>query len=459
VRARHVQHRDRYLASPVLRPMGAGLELYGVRKDGSQFPVEIALSPLETEEGLLVSSAIRDIAERKKAEEKFRGLLESAPDAMVIVNTQGNIVLVNSQTEKLFGYRREELIGQPVELLVPDQVRARHVQHRDRYLASPVLRPMGAGLELYGVRKDGSQFPVEISLSPLQTEEGLLVSSAIRDIAERKKAEDQARQLAHEQLVRARAEAAVEARDRFLSIASHELRTPLNPLQLHVQMLLRFAREGSLAGQPSDRVIGMLEGCERQVKQVTQLVNTLLDISRIAASRLDLRLEDVDLAAVVDDVVGRAAPEVAQAGCAVSVRADGPVVGRWDRLRLDQITTNLLSNALKYGRGKPVEVAVETNATTARLTVRDEGIGIAPADQVRIFERFERAAPGYEYRGLGMGLYIVRQLTEALDGRVHVASDLGQGATFTVELPRAGPGDEKDRGARQSHTPAPPPRS
>jgi len=224
---------------------------------------------------------------------------------------------------------------------------------------------------------------------------------------------------------------AVRLRDDFLGIAGHELRTPLTALQLSLQGLARQAAHGDEAGTSVRR----LGACLRQVDRLGKLINELLDVSRITTGRLALQPEEVDLSALVHEVVGRMSDELARARCPVSLHVDEAVVGRWDRARLDQVVTNLLTNAAKYGKGKPIEVSLARAGQAARLTLRDHGIGIAPADQGRIFDRFERAVSERNYGGLGLGLWMVRQIVEAHGGRARVESAVGEGATFVVDLP------------------------
>jgi signal transduction histidine kinase len=221
---------------------------------------------------------------------------------------------------------------------------------------------------------------------------------------------------------------AIEARDEFLAIASHELKTPLTSLQLHVESLLR-ARPGAPIRPEKAQAI------QRQVVRITSLVNALLDVSRIQESRLRLRLEPVDLAALAADVAARFAAEAELAGSPIEVEARAPVEGQWDRLRVEQIVTNLISNAVKYGARNPVSVRVSGEGAWARLVVADRGIGIAPEEQQRIFERFERGGASHGYGGLGLGLWIARELARAHGGRISVESTSGEGAAFTVELP------------------------
>jgi signal transduction histidine kinase len=238
---------------------------------------------------------------------------------------------------------------------------------------------------------------------------------------------------------------AIEARDEFLSVASHELKTPLTALQLMVEGLLRSGARGALELSPA---LGeKLVAIGRQGRRLSLLVNDLLDVSRIRAGRLDLRLEPVDLAQVARETAERFGPEAAQAGCELRVSGDGPVVGPWDRLRLEQVAGNLLSNAIKYGTGKPVEIGVRRDGPWGLLSVADRGIGVAPEEQQRIFDRFERAVPARHFGGLGLGLWIAREIVTRLGGTVWVESRPGQGATFTVRLPLEDEGGDVEPGA------------
>jgi signal transduction histidine kinase len=240
--------------------------------------------------------------------------------------------------------------------------------------------------------------------------------------------------LAREHAARIEAEQAVRARNVFLSVASHELRTPLSALRLGVESVARASEhlDGDALRESMVTRSAMLR---RQVDQLEALVGELLDVSRIATGQLALRIEPVDLVEVIREVVARLAESASGAGCTVTVVCPDAVVGQWDRTRLDQVITNLLSNALKYGAGKPVELRLECAAGRVRLSVRDHGIGIASDKQGRLFQQFERLAPELHHGGLGLGLWIVRQITERLDGSVSADSRLGEGATFTVELP------------------------
>jgi len=236
----------------------------------------------------------------------------------------------------------------------------------------------------------------------------------------------------------ARREEAVRARDEFLSIASHELRTPVTSLQLATQGLLRLARSGSFEKAPLGFIGTSLETAVRQSTRMAQLIDRLLDVSRIQAGKMELQLEEVDLAVVAREIVEHLREDLHNAGCALVLSLE-PVRGRWDRSRLEQVVANLLSNAIKYGAGKPIELRVEADGAIARLVVADQGIGIPVERQHRIFERFERGVSSLHYSGLGLGLYIVRRVLLALDGTIKVHSQLGSGTTFTVELPVAGP--------------------
>lgn len=241
-----------------------------------------------------------------------------------------------------------------------------------------------------------------------------------------------------EQLVAHQTEAlsaALRAREEFLAVASHELKTPLTALRLQIQCMLRAAPRAPQATPDDARTLEALRSVNRQMARLSKLVDTLLDATQSLQGRLRLNPEPVDLTSLVQDVVARLEDCLASARCTVALAAPGPVLGYWDPLRLDQVVTNLLSNAMKYGQHRSIVVRVEQDAARVRLAVRDHGIGIRGEDHARIFECFERAAPLNGYSGLGLGLYVVRQIVHAHGGTVRVDSTPGAGATFTVELP------------------------
>jgi PAS domain S-box-containing protein len=410
---------------------GAELAVSARRSDGQEVPLSVRLASVDAPGGRLVVALLGDRRTRPLLEDLPRRLLDAAPDAMIVTGPDGRIVLANDAAERVFGHARAALLGMTVEDLMPARLRAMHARQRAGYTRAPHVRPLGApGLSLLGMRADGTEFPAEISLSALQTPQGVFTIAVIRDITERTKAEE-----ARERL--ARAEEALRLRDEFLTIASHELRTPLTALQLQIDHALRSVDRATAAMPVLQKVAAQLNAIRRSAARMNKLVDQLLDLSRIATGRLQLAREETDLVAVTRAVIAQFEEIAARYGCEARLFAAEPVRGSWDPMRVEQVITNLLFNAFKFGGGKPVEVTVSGDEHVARLAVRDHGAGIAPEHHARIFERFERvAAASADGGGFGLGLWIARQIVEAHEGTIRVASEPGAGATFTVELPR-----------------------
>jgi PAS domain S-box-containing protein len=424
-RGTHVGHRSAFSQQPRTRTMGRGLELFGRRRDGFEFPVEISLSPLATDEGMMVMSAVRDITDRKKAEQKFRGLLESAPDAMVIVGRDGRIGLVNSQLERLFGYPREELLGQSVDILVPPRYRGHHASHREGFFSQPRPRAMGAGLELHGQRRDGSEFPLEISLSPLETEEGLFVSAAIRDATERRRFEQSLQD-------------ASRLKSEFLANMSHELRTPLNGIIGFSEFLID-EKAGALNVQQKEFLTDVLASG----RHLLRLINDVLDLSKIEAGKMELAPESFNLGAAIEEVCAVVSPIAKAKAISLLRQVSGAVATvTLDRHRFMQILYNLLSNALKFtNTGGEVSVNLEREGAALRLQVRDTGIGIRAADLPKLFFEFQQldSGTGRRHDGTGLGLVLTKRLAELHGGSVRAESEVGKGSVFTVKLPLDAP--------------------
>jgi PAS domain S-box-containing protein len=362
-------------------------------------------------------------AEGDAATDLFRGLLESAPDAVVIVDDQGQIEIINRQTERLFGYTRDELVGRSVDVLLPEPLRQRHADERAGYTRDPHTRPMGAGLELFGRRRDGSEFPVEISLSPMRTNGRLLVVSIIRDISARKQAEEHLRGVAAD-LARSNAEL-----EQFAYVASHDLQEPLRMVASYTQLLAR--RYAGKLDEDADEFIGFaVDGAMR----MQELINDLLAYSR--AGTRPLQVVSVDTNRVVDQIITDLSLTIADKGAEVT-RDDLPVVNA-DPTQLRQLFQNLIANGLKFQRpGVAPRVHVSSRRESAGWVfgVGDNGIGIEPQYAERIFALFQRLHTRTEYPGTGIGLAICKRIVERHGGRIWFESETGQGTTFWFALP------------------------
>jgi len=368
--------------------------------------------------------------------ELVRSALDSAPDATVLVDSQGRIVFTNQQLLVLFGYTREEVRGQSVELLIPERFRAQHIGHRSGFAAETRTRPMGAGLELYARRKDGSEFPVEISLSPIQDAGATLVAAAIRDVTDRKRvqqeliaaraAAERARQVADQ--AREVADRANQAKSRFLATASHDLRQPLQSLSLLNGTLRRLVEhpdaQEALAQQ------------DKAIDAMSRLLNALLDISKLESGAIKPDRADFSLAGLFEELRQEFSAMALDKGLRLAISAPASSVHS-DRSLVGQILRNLLSNAVKYTRTGSVSLRSLPTTNGVRIEVIDTGIGI-PAHQLQFIydEFYQVGVPTNSSRdGYGLGLSIVQRLIALLELKLEVRSVVGAGSVFALELP------------------------
>src|SRR6476469_6000291 len=393
-RQQHAGHRNNYSREPHTRPMGEGRELWGRRRDGSEFTVEISLSPLTTETGTLVISIIRDTTARKKVGEKFRGFLEAAPDAIVVVNREGQIVILNTQAERLFKYAREDLLGMPVETLVPECFRGRHGDHRGGFFADPRVRPMGSGLELFGLRSDASEFPVEISLSPIDTEEGVLVSAAIRDISDRKRVETKLR-------------ASLQEKEVLLKEIHHRVK---NNLQI-VSSMLNLQMD-----QLSDaKAIGLFKESQNRVRSIALFHEKLYqsrDLGRVEIAEYLKALAHDSFATYgvnPDDIV-------------LAVHTKDIPLGVDAAISCGLIVNELVSNSLKHAfpgrRQGQVEVILRSDGSDVVLEVADNGVGIPASLDV--------------HGASTLGLTLVAIFTEQVGGAMDLTRE--EGTRFSLRF-------------------------
>lgn len=430
------------------------------RKDGSKFWASVVITKIAGPGGSLLgfSKVTRDLTHRKEieerlraSEERFRLLVRSVRDyAIFLLDTDGRVASWNEGAAKIKGYRAEEILGKHFSVFYPPEEAGKcEFELRE---AERVGRFEDEGWRL---RKDGSRLWANVVITAVRDDRGRLLGFAkvTRDLSERKRAEDRlqksysdlerrVRERTHElSLANIELEAreqelreAVRVRDEFLSIASHELKTPLTSLKMQLQMLLRKTQPERGLLPPPDRLAKGLDSSLRQVDRLNKLVEDLLDVARAQARKVSFRMEKIDLRGVIEEAVERLQPQIDAARSHVELDL-GPVMGEFDPFRLDQVLVNLITNALKYAAGTRINIQASAVGNMVTLIVRDEGKGI-PADSLeRLFERFERGSNAENVTGLGLGLFITRQIVEGHGGTIRVESEVGEGTSFIVRLP------------------------
>ncbi len=420
--SRHPNFRDNFFAMPSIRSMGSGRELFAVRKDATEFPIEIGLTPIVTVDGTMILASIIDISERKRAEERFRLVVESAPNAMILADSNGMMTLINKQVEYLFGYDRLELIGQKLEMLLPQRFVKDHPKHRAGYFDRPQTRAMGSGRELYGLHKNGAEIPVEIGLNPIETAEGTLVLASIIDITQRKLQEES-------QKKQVELEARNKELEQFAYVASHDLQEPLRTVSNYMSVF-----EEDYSSQLDDQAKKYIQSVNNATKRMSLIVKSLLDFSRLGRNSTRSR---VDCASLVQNVIDDLQRTIDTSGAKIEVDPL-PTLNAYE-VELGQLFQNLVSNAIKFqppNRTPVVRISAERVKAKWIFCVTDNGIGIAPRHQHRIFNIFQRLHAHGEYEGNGIGLANCKKIIELHQGEIWIQSEEGKGSSFFFSIPQ-----------------------
>jgi PAS domain S-box-containing protein len=368
-------------------------------------------------------ASIVDITERKKQEEKFRTIVESVPNGIIMVDTKGSITLSNSEAEKMFGYGRGELLGKKVESLIPMRYQGNHPVERDRFIDHPQKRQMGAGRDLSGLKRDGTEIPVEIGLNPIETPDGRYVLASILDISERKAIDDKLHR-AYEEVQQKNQEM-----EQFVYTVSHDLKAPL----VTSMSFIGFLKE-DLVGNDLATVTDSLQRLEKAHRRMQELINDLLQVSRIG--RMELHHENVAIKDVLDEVTENAVERIRATDARFEGAPNLPVI--WaDKKRVTQVFENLIGNAIKYtadATSPLVQIFWNESSTEIHICLKDNGRGIDPQYHTKIFGLFQRLDSSQE--GTGVGLTIVSRIMQLHGGRVWVNSQLGHGAEFWLAFPK-----------------------
>ncbi|WP_413701931.1 ATP-binding protein [Psychromonas sp. KJ10-10] len=387
---------------------------------------------------LIANRVKKELATQKQKENMFESLTELSPEAMVIIDTKGIIVLINSQAEKLFGYQRDQLVGQKINMLVPVSVAHKHDSYVDGYVKNPRTRPMGTANDLFSRHADGSEFPVEVSLSPIQLDDKMLIASSIRNISERKTIENTLKQAIE------KAKSASQAKTAFLANMSHEIRTPLNAV-----IGLTHLLQGK---ELTSEQLNLVNNIQLAGRSLLGIVNDILDLSKIEANEMTVVQAPCNLQQLLDEIYSVFSNQASQKQITLNLEVDPhlALLVKTDKNLLKQVLTNLLSNAIKFTSEGSVSLKVTCDISDGlaseiqmqkmqlvRFSIEDTGIGISPGQQEKIFQPFNQADEGINRRfdGTGLGLSIVRNLSELLGGEIGVSSELGKGSCFWLDLP------------------------